>query len=51
MRHRYFRDHSGRIHRVKVSRAEIREQVQYWALVHLVAVGCFVVFCLAAGLP
>lgn len=51
MKHRYFRDHSGRFHRVEVSRDEIRERIQYWVLVNLVTVGCFIVFCMAAGLP
>ncbi len=51
MKHRYFRDHSGRIHRVEVSREEIRERAKFWAVVHLVTVGCFVILCLAAGLP
>lgn len=51
MKHRYFRDHSGRFHRVEVSRDEVLERIKFWGLIHLVTVGCFVVFCLAAGLP
>ena len=51
MKHRYFRDHSGQVHRVEVSRDEIRERIKYWTLVNLMAVGCFVAFCVAAGLP
>lgn len=50
MKHRFFRDHTGRIHRVERSREEIADGRRYLAGVVAVSVAFFLATTVAAGL-
>ena len=49
MKYRKFRDHAGRVHRVRMTAEEIRAKRMYWAGVYAVSVLSLVVMSIAAG--
>lgn len=50
MKHRFFVDHAGRIHRVERSREEVVANRLYWAGVVAVSIAFFLITTVAAGL-